>query len=226
VVGAAIGLRGWSSATNMIVGVTVWLTTTVLAPAAIHAIATTRHQMPARLSMLERTRELDSQVRTQAPRLLDAYYAQRPADRPPQLDVTVYDFALHWTIIQREVDRQMTPVLAAFDQALRAQQQLIARMAWLSPPLLLQELLTDLAGTGAWRQLDFLRQIGAFHDAHRAFFDSRTLRRELLTVADYERLPIFSFVDEPFSATAYRAAILVVALGLWAVVTCWWVVSR
>jgi ABC-2 type transport system permease protein len=106
-------------------------------------------------------------------------------------------------------------LLDEFDAALGRQQRLIGRLALLSPPLLLQDALTALAGTGAIRHLDFMRQIASFHETHRDFFDPRTLRREPLTSADYERMPVFTFEDEPAAATVSWAAMPAAALVVW-----------
>jgi hypothetical protein len=57
-----------------------------------------------------------------------------------------------------------------------------------------------------------LRGVVAFQDAHRAFFDPRTLRRERLTVADYDRFPVFTFEDEPLADQLGRTLI---GLTLW-----------
>jgi ABC-2 type transport system permease protein len=106
-------------------------------------------------------------------------------------------------------------VAAAVAPALDRQQRLAGRLALLSPPLLLQDALTELAGTGASRHLRFMRQVAGFHDRHRSFFDPRTLRRQLLTSADYEQMPVFVFEDEPAAATLSRAALPLAGLIAW-----------
>jgi hypothetical protein len=45
--------------------------------------------------------------------------------------------------------------------------------------------------------------------------EPRTLRREPLTSADYERMPVFTFEDEPAAATVSRAAMPAAALVVW-----------
>jgi ABC-2 type transport system permease protein len=216
-VGAVISTRGPSSAANAVGVMVIWLVATNVIPTAINLIARWRYPVPPRMSLIERTRALDSEVRLHVVELLDAYYDAHPGEKPSGLNTAQYNFPLYWTAIQAEVDRRMAPILEEYDTALARQQSFVTRWAWLSPALVMQELMNDAAGTGVVRFQQFIAQVSAFHAEHRRFFEPRTFRLAFLAADDYDRMPRFAFQEEPVAALMRRLGVDLLAMMGWAV---------
>lgn len=203
--GASLDRLGQSPATNAVALACLWLTLLFVAPAAAQIAVSRFAPIPPRTELAIATR--DAETRSRRPvELLRAYYREHPDRYPthPDFDVNVYDFPLYWFAIQREVDRLMHETLAAYDRAVADRRSLVSRVQAALPPVLAQESLNDLAGTGQARHRRFLQQVEAFHREHIAFFEPLIVSKTDLRREDYARMPRFVFVEEPSRPLALR----------------------
>ena len=92
-------------------------------------------------------------------------------------------------------------------------------LRFISPAVLMQNAMNDVAGTGAARHQAFLSQVDAFHQAWRRHFTPLVMART--AVLDYQQLPRFVFVEESLAAVAGRVTLSVLGLLLPTVVTGW-----
>src|SRR5687768_6163692 len=128
-------------------------------------------------------------------------------------------------LLEKEVDRALEGVLAAFNIQLSGQERLVNRYGALSPAVVTYQGLTALAGTGVRRHLHFQRQIDAFHRAWRDFFEPKILNGIAVSETDLDRMPAFVWTDEDPAVVRTAAAtgllqLLVpaatlAALGVW-----------
>jgi len=88
------------------------------------------------------------------------------------------------------------------------------RYRYLSPAVVMQEVVNDLAGTGRARHDRFVTQTRSYFDRWRAFITPLMFRRVLLTSADYDRIPRFTYNEEPFSPVVRRTAPPLAAMTL------------
>lgn len=86
------------------------------------------------------------------------------------------------------------------------------QLKYLSPAIVMQEALNDIAGTGLARYKHFLGLADRFHQEWRDYFVPTVFARETLTAADYELLPRFRFEEE--SPAAVRDRVLAGLTGL------------
>ncbi|WP_026011911.1 DUF3526 domain-containing protein [Singulisphaera acidiphila] len=93
---------------------------------------------------------------------------------------------------------------ARFDRQLAAQRALAESLGWLSPAIVVEGALYDVAGTGLTRNLDFRGQVEAFHDRWHAYFVSKAFRGEIMKLSDYQELPHFEFREEAISSLTRR----------------------
>jgi len=88
----------------------------------------------------------------------------------------------------------------------------VERARFLSPAILLQDALNDVSGTGVARHREFVSQVEAYHQRWRDYFVPLVFQRARL--ANYSRLPGFSFDEEPLAAVSGRVAISVAGILL------------
>jgi ABC-2 type transport system permease protein len=69
------------------------------------------------------------------------------------------DFNIIRVAVDEDVSRRARPVVDRYEQQLTRQQTLIDRLRFLSPAVLMQDALNDVAGTGAARHRHFLGQV-------------------------------------------------------------------
>ena len=72
-----------------------------------------------------------------------------------------------------------------------------------SPAIFMQQLLSDIAGTGEKRYRDFHGQMQEAHKEYRGFFARKIFRQEKMTALDYDQVPNPSY--QPGKNDAFRA---------------------
>jgi ABC-2 type transport system permease protein len=122
-------------------------------------------------------------------------------------------------LAKRKVDEQIEPLLKRFDHQLLRQQNLVDRMSFLSPAILVNEAMNSIAGNDSRRFLAFKNQTETFHNSWRDYFSPRILENRAMTVADVLSLPQWHWIEIPANdinwSTLWRTAlILLLALAI------------
>lgn len=81
---------------------------------------------------------------------------------------------------------------------------LVDRFRFLSPAIVTQSALNDIAGTGIARYRHFLGLVDQFHQVWRDYFTPRIVQRVQLGAADYDQFPSFLFREESLGQIARR----------------------
>jgi ABC-2 type transport system permease protein len=90
----------------------------------------------------------------------------------------------------------------------------------LSPTMMTQGVLLDVAATSTFRYDHFRAETSAFQQQWRSYFEPRVLDAATLTPAEYAAAPAFAYDDEPPAAMIRRvmlplAAMTALAMALW-----------
>jgi hypothetical protein len=112
-------------------------------------------------------------------------------------------------------------VESKFDAQLRNQQRLASWLSVLSPTMVAQNALLDVAGTSTFRFDHFRAQAAAFQQHWKAYFEPRVLDAATLTAEEYAAAPSFAYVDEPASAMLRRVVVPLAAMSLVGVTLLW-----
>jgi ABC-2 type transport system permease protein len=212
-----VNTRGLASDLNASVLTGAWLLFVVLAPALTNLAATTVFAAPSRVALTTALREATEAADKRAAGERDQYFFDHPDMRGQDMDMSAYYRSVARS--EREISDAMLPLLAAFDTQAGRQQQLVARLQYLSPGTLSYQVLTSLAGSDGTRHRRLRAAAIEFHADWRDFFDRRLLAGALLDAGDYARMPRFVF-KEPGPGKVLRrnlaplAALLVIAGGL------------
>jgi ABC-2 type transport system permease protein len=165
-------------------------------------------------------REATDKADSERSQLLGQFYEDHPELAPGGAEGSSDEFATLQLVTGQAVERELTPVLARYEEQLARQQALVERLQFLSPALMTQSALAEAAGTGLARHRRFMDQARAHHAELRAFFEPRALRGE--SFAAWDEVPPFQYVEESsgdvFSRVAPALAVLLfssLVLGLW-----------
>jgi ABC-2 type transport system permease protein len=186
---AFVNLRGRSSAENAMTLATGWLVLTILLPAALNITATLRYPVPSRAEMVGVEREAAQEAQQQGATLLAAFYQDHPELAPDSVNAGPVNFAAQSWAVQEEVERIVGPVRARYDEQAEQQRTLLRRFRFLSPALIAQEALQDIAGTGDMRYREFRARVQSLRAEFRAFIGSRIVRSAPFTRADVADIP-------------------------------------
>jgi len=227
----AVNALGRGSATNALWLAAIWLAVVLVIPSLVNLAAVSLYPMPARIEQVQAVREAVNEIEQteEATRLVNFYRARPaflPAGRTPEtaLDGATPQFvktAAPSTLTAEEVARRVAPMLARFDEQSRRQQRFADAARFLSPAMLTQFALNDLAGSGAARHESFRAQVEQYAAAHRIFFAPKVLRQERMMAADYDLYPRYQWREEPASTVARRVLIGVTGLLIPALLLGW-----
>jgi ABC-2 type transport system permease protein len=212
----AVNALGRGSATNAIALVALWIALVVVAPALVNVAVTSLHPVPSRVELIRAMREASREASSRGSKVLARYYEDHPELAPADKDkdAAPADFMVTSQAVQESVDRSIAPVLDRYDVQLARQQALVDRLRFLSPAIVAQEALNDVAGTGLARHKHFLGQVDAYHKAWQDFFIPKIMRREMLKASDFAAIPEFRFREEPVGEVCTRVAVGVAGLAL------------
>ncbi len=203
---------GRGSSANALTLLGVWLVLVVLVPATLNVVAVSRYPVPSRVGLITAERSATREAEQRGAELLGLYYQDHPELAPAlngRVGAPAPDFAATRLAVLTEVRDAVASVAAGYDAQRAAQRQLVGRWRFLSPAVLLNAALQDVAGTGDARYAQFQLSVDRYMGELRAFYEPRIFRRAALVGPDIALIPTFTMVEEPASAVARR-----VRLGL------------
>jgi len=201
----AVNAWGGTSARNALFLVGMWLVLVVVVPGLVHVAVDALYPPPSRIEMVHEAREAAREIE----RELDGLTGRHDIDR-----TAAEGFAQRVVEVQEELARRSAPVVTELRDQLRKRQALVDTLRYLSPAMVIQLALEDVAGAGPTRQQRFEAQVDVFHGTLRAFFFDRVRAGTRLTRADLQSLPQLKFEEEPAGALVLRVLIAVLALLL------------
>ncbi|MEW6732067.1 MAG: DUF3526 domain-containing protein [Acidobacteriota bacterium] len=209
---------GKNSAANAITLITIWLTIVIVTPVLLTIVTTKLHPLPSRLELIREIRAADNAVNREDKQLLSQYYKDHPeltvngaALNPEEISYDVY-YAKYYAM-QQELQQRVMSRLIYHNQQLMRQQYIITNYRFLSPAIVMQEALNNLAGTDRQRHEQFIKQVGEFIDLWHSKFAPMVFRKERLSVVDYDKLPRFEFREEHTNEVVRRTLISFVGIG-------------
>lgn len=220
----AVTSQGRGSAANAMTLAGSWLVLVVLLPSLFNLVATVLYPVPSRVELVQAVRAASDAATAEGSRLLGKYYEDHPELAADSTEQAMTDFNLIRVAAQTRVEEDVRPVLASFERQLARQQSLLDRVRVLSPALVTQEALSDIAGTGAARHRHFVGLVDAYHASWREYFVSRIFSRA--QILDHTQIPRFAFIDEPFGGVVGRTLVSVAALLVPSLVIGWYGTAR
>lgn len=206
-IAAAINVLCRRSATNAVASAAFWLGFVLVLPSLIGIIVSAVYPVPSRTEVTAAIRGVNLDMRRDGEKLLTEYYQDHPELLPKDGKIDAKAFGLSFVYIQQQQKAKIAEIEERFAEQLANQQKWVSRSRIFSPAIAVNEALTDIAGTGSARFVDF-RQQAAEHDrAWNEYFRGKVFRLEKLTEGDMGELPRFSYAEERTSEYVGRVFI-------------------
>jgi ABC-2 type transport system permease protein len=201
-----VGMFGRSSAWNAMASVGVWIVMLLILPAATHAIAGALYPAPSRASLVLQVRAAAVDAESNRDAELAKYLESHP-----QTDVSLdpgsaRERTLRRLVTQQAAVQRVDALLLEHEAQLARQQAVVQRFSVVSPALLMNEVLAEVAGSGPQRMAEFMAMVNEFHGRWRAFFVSRAQVNQPMSVQDYRQLP--RWAANPQRSAAGLSAVL------------------
>jgi ABC-2 type transport system permease protein len=185
-----VNLLGSSSGGNAVTLVAVWVVLVLLVPSVISQTATSAYPIPSRTIMIHQYREAKALAEKKADEILKTYYRDHPELAPKDTtNQSQYSWWLGYFASSDLVNQSVKPVLDNYNKALSEQQSWVNTLRFLSPAILLQDAMNDLAGTSSAHYADFRNQVIGFADTWRNYFMPRMFKNETMKPEDLASLP-------------------------------------
>lgn len=215
-----VNARGMSAAANALVLAGIWLLLAVVGPSSVNLWIAVRHPMPSRVDAAVAARAATQEATVQGSRQLGQFLQDHPTSANVGRE-GLKQFALLQADRDRRVAARLQVVESAFDTQLRNQQRLASWLSVLSPTMVAQQVLLDVAGTSTFRFDHFQAQVASFQQQWQAYFEPRVLDAATLTPSEYAAAPAFAYADEPAAAMLRRVLTPLVAMTAVAVLLLW-----
>ena len=150
--------------------------------------------------------------------LLDGFLARHPKLAGDRRFTQMSLYYLLLAAQEEAVERRTEAVRGRIADSLDSRRAFLDRWAWLAPASLVQRVLRDAAGTGEARYRRFFDLAAVYQAEQRAFFWPRVFHAAALSAADHDRLPTFTYVEEPAGRIVRRSLAALATLAAFAAV--------
>lgn len=192
-VAAAVNVLGKGSAQNALMLAALWLVFLLVLPTLGSISANLAYPLPSRAEMVNTLRTVQTDARKEADASVARYQQEHPGEAGGQADA---EQSRQRAALLQAAAAKATQVMALHDEQRLRQQHFVAVWRFLSPAILMQDALNDVAGTGEGRYRHYRAQVDRFSQQWRDFFAPKVQRNESLTVADYDRFPRFRYAEQ------------------------------
>lgn len=213
---AAISSRGGSSAASALILCGLWLLFQLIIPTLASTFAQTVLPAPSRATLVSEIRAAQDQARQRGGASFARYLQEHGDYRPaaPVLNGQELEGARRRVLTLLDSSAQIEHILDGQEVRRQEQASLVARLRFLSPAVLLQDALSEVAGSGEMRLRHFHAQAESFGARWREHFLTLALRNEALSSADYTHFPAFDYQELPTAKLVGEVALILPGLIL------------
>jgi ABC-2 type transport system permease protein len=200
-----INSLGKTSTANALMMTCLWLALVLIVPLTVQLAASKLYPVPERAQLVEAARIADQESRERLARLSakeqSALLASLVSDNPQLQQPHAYNdqgkSAMFATALRHKIAHKLASGYQRLDTQRERQAGFIKVFRVLSPALLMQSLLYDLAGTGPDRQRHFLSEAGRYQREFERFLWPRVFTGARISSAEYKDYPRFEYREEP-----------------------------
>lgn len=192
----AVNMTAGSSAKNAITLLGVWVFFGLLVPSVLNLSANTIYPVPSRTALINDMRSVKAEASKRQDEVLDSYLRDHP-EYALRDSTSNYSFWHTYFASQKMVIDAIAPKIQNFDMQLKNQQTWVNKLRFLSPAIIVQRGLTQIAGTSSDNYSDFRYQVLSFTERWRAHHFNFIYNNEMFAKKDMEALP--EFIYEPLA---------------------------
>lgn len=198
---AAVSIRGKSSEYNVLVLVGLWVTFSLIVPTLLTVAVNLAYPVPSRVEMINSLRAIQTSTGKEYDATAARYEQEHTAMSGSNGILNEKDLkaARKRVLVQQNVARLTENLMTQHNDQLMRQQRVVDTLAFLSPAILMQEGLNDIAGTGNSRYQHFMTQVDRFYINWQMFFYPKVMKNIALTPEDYNNFPRFHYQQQPLS---------------------------
>ena len=197
-----VNSRGGASAKNALTLVGFWLVFVVVLPGVSEVVVDTLYPPPSQVELLHEAREAAQAVEEKLNALEGRHDVNPKEGATAQAIVEVQEALLE----------RSEPVLAEVREQTLIRNAFLNRLRFISPAIMAQASLEDIAGSSALRHDHFDEAAEQYHQTFRTFFAERIKAGSRFTLQDFEKIPVFSYREVETSVLLERVGLNIVVM--------------
>ncbi|WP_411029641.1 DUF3526 domain-containing protein [Spongiimicrobium sp. 3-5] len=208
-----VNLLVGSSAKNAISLLGLWVVFVLLMPSVLNQLSNTLYPMPSRTLMINEMRKMKSDVTKKQDEILDNFLRDHP-------EYAINDttqsrgFYHRYMASKKLIKKELEPVVQTYEIQLRKRQRWLDQFKWISPAIITQESLNEMAGTATDDYEDFRKQVIGFAKTWREHFMPFLYNNRDFSQKDYADLPEFEFKVKSKNVFTQSPILMLISLGL------------
>ncbi|WP_396590889.1 DUF3526 domain-containing protein [Allomuricauda sp. R78024] len=188
----AVNLWVGSSGKNAVALLGLWVVFVLLIPAVLNQLGGTLYPMPSRGLMINDMRAIKAEATQRQDEILDNYLRDHP-EYAVNDTTQKRSFWHRYMASQQLVKKELEPILIRYERQLEKQQLLLNRFTWVSPAIVVQGSLNQMAGNGNKSYKSYREQVIAFAQEWRNHFLPMLYNNQEFRSENYAQLPKFTF---------------------------------
>lgn len=192
VLSCVVNVKINNSSKNALALIGLWLVIALLIPATINQISSTLYPTPSRLKMINEIRLIKKENEEKQDELMDSYLRSHP-ELAKESNSEKFGFWHNYFASEKVMEEKTKPLLDQYEEQLNQQQNFIGIFGFLSPAILMQQSLNNIAGTSEDHYNDYKKQVVKFSEEWRNYLAPMLFKEEKISVENYNELPSFNY---------------------------------
>ncbi|WP_027075589.1 DUF3526 domain-containing protein [Maribacter antarcticus] len=188
----AVNLWAESSAKNAVALLGLWVVFVLLIPSILNQLGSTLYPIPSRALMVNEMRTIKAEATERQDVILDNYLRNHP-EYAVNDTTQERSFWHSYMASQNLIKKELEPVLSKYENQLQKQQQLLDHFTWLSPAILVQRSMNQLADNGSESYEGYRNRVIVFAGEWRDHFLPMLYNNQAFSSEDYGQLPEFTY---------------------------------
>ncbi|MCV6629309.1 MAG: DUF3526 domain-containing protein [Flavobacteriaceae bacterium] len=209
VLAVVVNIKINNSSKNAFALIGIWLLIVLILPAAVNQIGNSLYPTPSRLNMINEIRLLKNENEKKQNEIMDDYLRTHP-ELAATSNREKFGFWHMYMASEKVVEEKTKPILATYENQLKKQQNLISAFQYLSPAIIMQQTLNNIAGTSEKHYNDYKKQVFEFSLAWKDYLVPMLFKEKKFTKTNYTELPKFEYKNNTPSVVWMN--IIVIAL--------------
>jgi len=192
VIAFIVNIKINDSSKNALSLIGFWLMIVMVLPATINQIGSSLYPTPSRLKMINQIRLIKKENEEKQNDIMSEYLRTHP-ELSNGSTTEKLGFWHNYFASEKIMEEKTKPLLAEYDLQLKKQQNLISTFKYISPAILMQQSLNNIAGTSEKHYNDYKKQVFEFSNTWRDYLVPMLFKNQKFKVNDYNKLPHFTY---------------------------------
>lgn len=212
--GFLINLLGYSSGKNLIILTSVWVLFIFLVPSVVNQVGKEIHPLPSRLEIVNHHQEAYNQVEKNLENEMKALYQLHPdwySEDPVTKDISnTTGWNINYLAKQYLPQLKHQPVAQAYEDQVDLKNNWFGKLRVLSPAMILQEALADMAGTSTKYYRNYLRQAQTYTNDYRQYVFKGIFTNHAFSAEEIKNLSKFHFDNHQVPSTFLSDSVVLI----------------